>query len=138
MTGARSCAVTQTWGDGEHRFRHVLGDLEAEARRSGAGPYFRLFAVFAVRGGARWPHHILRLGLIGGGMAPVEALALVRTYCDERPWLESKPPSVAVLMALLLGMPEDEADASGEGAAAAENATLADGSTSAPSSAPAS
>lgn len=138
MTGARSCAVTQTWGDGEHRFRLGIGELEELDRLTGAGPEFLLSELEAGRGRARWPHHILRLGLIGGGMAPVEALALVRTYCDERPWLESKPPSVAVLMALLLGMPEDEADASGEGAAAAENATLADGSTSAPSSAPAS
>jgi hypothetical protein len=137
MTGARSCAVTQTWGDGEYRFRLGIGELEELDRLTGAGPEHLLAEMLAGRARARWHHHILRLGLIGGGTPPVEALRLVRLYCDERPWLESKDAAAAVMMGLLVGRDEEDGAPAGEPPAAAENASGV-GSTSPASSEPAS
>lgn len=48
----------------------------------------------------------IRLGLIGGGMKPVEALKLVRSYVDERPLAESVPIARAILFGLMFGFAE--------------------------------
>ena len=57
-----------------------------------------------------WPNdvrEILRLGLIGGGMKPFEALAMVKRYVEERPLLESMLVAAAVMQAALAGVPDD-------------------------------
>lgn len=60
----------------------------------------------------------IRLGLIGGGMAPVTATKLVVDYVDGRPRIESISVAIAVLMTLCTGRSpndvEDEDDAAGE------------------------
>lgn len=67
----------------------------------------------------------IRLGLIGGGMKPEAALAIVKNYVDARPVMESIPVARAILMAVLIGIPDDTV-----GKTEAEGTTReADGST---------
>jgi hypothetical protein len=104
---SRDGSVTFTWADGEHRFRLGIGQLRELQEKTEAGPAFilgRLQNGSWLLDDLREP---LRLGLIGGGMSPVEALRLVQRYVDDRPLLESVQPAMAVLLAALVGV-EDE------------------------------
>lgn len=102
-----NASITFDWGDDTYKFRLGLGEVRELQDRTKAGPY-RLFT----RIGARdWLvddlREIIRLGLIGGGMKPPDALKLVRTYVDARPALESVEPSQRILGAYLAGVPDD-------------------------------
>lgn len=54
-----------------------------------------------------WVREIIRLGLIGGGLKPTEANALVKNYVDQRPFMESVLHAQAILSAAVVGFPED-------------------------------
>jgi hypothetical protein len=100
-------SVDILWGDGEHRFRLAIGQLRELQEKCGAGP----MAIFNRLRDGTWRvedlSETLRLGLIGGGMKPVDAKLAVVRYCEGRPLLESVAPAQTVLMAALLGVPED-------------------------------
>lgn len=49
----------------------------------------------------------LRLGLIGGGMKPHEALRLVRSYVEEKPIEDNRLHALAIVQAALYGAPEE-------------------------------
>lgn len=49
----------------------------------------------------------IRIGLIGGGMKPDQALRLVRRYVDDRPRSESVLIAQAVLLAEIAGVPDE-------------------------------
>jgi len=122
-------SITFPWADGEYRFRLAIGQLRELQDKCDAGP-----AQIAHRlGVGLWRvddvRETLRLGLIGGGMKPVEALILVKRYVDERPWMESVNPAQLVLMAALVGDPNEPV---GKGEVATP-ATEADGSPLPPS-----
>ena len=51
----------------------------------------------------------LRFGLIGGGMAPVDALKLCQRAFDRHPLIEFKVPALTVMMAALYGPADDPA-----------------------------
>jgi hypothetical protein len=132
---SRDGSITLTWGDGEHRFRLAIGQLRELQEKCDAGP-----AEIAVRlADGRWRvndvRETIRLGLIGGGMPPGDALKLTVRFVDERPWLESVPAAQAVLMAALVGAPEEPVGK--PGAAEAETEAAMDASPSPPSTAPA-
>lgn len=113
MTDAKAAAydaaLTRVWADGEHRFRLRIGELRELQAKTGVGPH-ALYQRLSLR---QWLvddlREIIRLGLIGGGMPPVEALGLVKRYVEERPLLESVEPALAILGVALLG-PEPEGD----------------------------
>lgn len=122
---SRDASITIAWADGEHRFRLAIGQLRELQEKCDAGP-----AEIAARlSNGRWRlndvRETIRLGLIGGGMAPGDAHKLTVRYVDERPWLESVQPAQAVLMAALVGVPEEpvgnEAQGGKDAAARAEN-----------------
>jgi hypothetical protein len=58
----------------------------------------------------------IRLGLIGGGLAPDKAIKLVVDYVDGRPRIESISIAVAVLMTLCAGRNPDDAEDGDEAA----------------------
>ena len=60
---------------------------------------------------------IIRLGLIGGGLAPTEALKMTRNYVESRPPLENLSLAQAILALSLQGAPEE---AKGEAKAVVE------------------
>lgn len=49
---------------------------------------------------------IIRIGLIGGGMTPVNALVLVKRYVEQRPIEENVELALSVMEAALFGSPE--------------------------------
>jgi len=52
----------------------------------------------------------IRLGLMGGGMKPLDALKLVKRYVEARPAQESVPLAMMILMAGLVGVEEEKKD----------------------------
>lgn len=96
------------WADGEYRFRLAIGQLRELQDKTGTGP-FVLFSRF-MDGSWRVDdvRETIRLGLIGGGMKPTEALILVKRYVDERPKMENVTPARLIIGAALFGDPEDE------------------------------
>lgn len=95
------------WGDGDHPFRLGIGQLRELQDKTNCGPLELLKRL----GTGTWRvddlYETLRIGLIGGGKKPTEALALVQRYVLERPLAESVPPAQAVLMVCLYGDLED-------------------------------
>jgi len=103
-----SGAVDIVWADGEHRFRLPIGLLRELQDKTDAGPA----QVFERLRLGTWRvdeiRETIRLGLIGGGMAPLDALTLVVRYVDARPLLESVNVAFAILAAALIGVPDDQ------------------------------
>lgn len=96
------------WGDGFHEFRLPIAQLLELQEKCDAGPgeiYGRLV-------GGTWRvqdlTETIRLGLVGGGQSPVEAMMLVRRYVHARPLQESVQPAQMILLASLVGVPDDE------------------------------
>lgn len=100
-------SVTLKWADGEHDFRLPIGQLRELQRTCDAGPLQILDRI----GNRAWRlddiRETIRLGLIGGGMDPMGALDRVLNYVDARPLMESVSTAQAVLIAALVGVPED-------------------------------
>lgn len=129
MTSDGSIAVH--WADGEHTLRLAIGQLRELQKRTDAGPAELLDRLHTRRWRVDDLRETLRLGLIGGGMAPMTALERVIVYVDGRPRQESAAPAAAVLLAALVGVLDDPV---GNGAG---GETEAAGSSSPPSTEPA-
>jgi Phage tail tube protein, GTA-gp10 len=91
---SRAGKLTLQWADGEYDFKLAIGELEeleAATRRikNDAGEYTYVGPIelhkMIVEGTClmRDVREVIRIGLIGGGMKPAEALRLVRRYVDE-------------------------------------------------------
>lgn len=131
---SRDGSIAIVWGDGEHRFRLPIGQLRELQEKCDAGPAF-IHSRLAM---GTWRiddiRETLRLGLIGGGMPPDQAHVLTVRYVDARPLLENVPAAMSVLLAALVGAPDEPVG----NAVAAEALTEAtDASPSPPSTAPA-
>ena len=110
-------SITMEWGDGEHRFRLAIGQLRElqefvnKPRVAMGAPQIGPMGLWrALADNDAWPHEareVLRLGLIGGGMTPLDALAMVKRYVDERPYFEAMRPAFMVLAAATAGVPDD-------------------------------
>jgi hypothetical protein len=102
----RTSTIKIVWGDGEHTFRLPYDQLVEHGEKLNRGP----MAVLRRMDEGEWEpaeiYQTIRLGLIGGGMAPVAALSLAKRYCLDRPLAESLPAAVACLSAALFGVPE--------------------------------
>ncbi len=103
-----SASITLTWGDGPHVFRLTIGELRELQDKCNAGPAEILNRL----AGGTWRvddiRETLRLGLLGGGKTPTDALVLVARYVDNRPLMENVTPAQAILLAALVGDPEDQ------------------------------
>ncbi|MCF6112001.1 gene transfer agent family protein [Mesorhizobium muleiense] len=84
------------------------GELEKLQEACDAGPYVVLDRLVSGRWRMADISNVIRLGLIGGGMEPVKALKLVRSYVETRPPLESLVLAQVVLGAGVAGAPEEE------------------------------
>jgi hypothetical protein len=95
------------WADGSYTFRLGNGELILLQDATDCGPYFLLERL----GGKHWKvqeiSHTIRLGLIGGGAKPEEALKLVRAYVEARPPLENVQFAYAILAAGVMGAPDE-------------------------------
>lgn len=123
---SRDASITLTWADGDYLFRLRYGELMQLQEACDAGPIWilsRLQMPSAENRGWRVQDvaHILRLGLIGGGMEPLKALRLVREYVEQRPPMESLLQAQAILGAALTGAPDEAQKKSATEAEAALN-----------------
>lgn len=122
-------AIEFDWGDGRHRFRLAIGQLRELQDKCSAGPAQILQRLQDRTWRIDEPREIIRLGLIGGGMMPTQAIALVVRYFDERPFNENIIPAFNILASALVGVPDDQPkQGSSEGKEATEETT--DGSAS--------
>lgn len=100
-------AVTLKYGDGQHTFRLGIAEVRELQRKTGVGP---LVTFNRLRTG-EWlvdePREVIRIGKIGGGGTPLEALQLVETYYDKRPFTESILTAVLILSATLIAPVEE-------------------------------
>lgn len=94
-------SVELAYGDGTYTFRLGISEIdELEAKTDTS-----VFLLYAATG-TELPYikfkacrETIRLGLIGGGMSPVDAMALVARYADERPMTESVAAANQILKA---------------------------------------
>ena len=127
--------ITLTWGDGEHKFNiaKLKCVLELE-EKCGCG----IAEVFTRIRNSTWKFNdlreTLRLGLIGGGKPPDEALRIVQRYCDDRPWSESVLPAQAIIFAAMIGIPGDDLEKKAQAERTKEGASTEMEGSSVPSS----
>ncbi len=128
---SRHAAIDQDFGDGTYTFRLGLDEIEELERLRDLGIFQIVARLSADSRTARLSDitSILRLGLIGGGMKPVDALAKVRKYVDERPLDENRDIAYAVGLAALMRLHSKELETPPGEARAPETSV----STSAPS-----
>jgi hypothetical protein len=128
--------ITFDWADDRYAFQLKLGQIRELEEKCNAG----LLQILHRLEGHVWRlddvRETIRLGLIGGGTKPDDALKLIRRYVDRQPLFESVVPAKAILSAVLVGVPDDppkKAEAAKETSQPAETAA----SPSPPSMAPA-
>lgn len=107
-------SVSAVWGDGDHVFRLGLAQLLELQEKAGAGPMELFLRLRSHRWRVEDLTETLRLGLVGGGLKPADAVALVRRYGPgARPLAESLPLVVEILAAAIV-VPEAPAEGNGE------------------------
>lgn len=100
--------VELEWGDGTHSFNiaKIAQVFELEDK-CGCG----VNEVFSRLRDGRWRlndiRETIRLGLIGGGKNPADALLLTKRYVDDRPWAENILVAQTILMAAIVGVEGD-------------------------------
>ncbi len=99
----RHAAVELDWADGTYTFRLGLGETDELERKLDLGIFQIVTRLSPVIRTCRLTDisEVLRLGLIGGGMKPADALAKVRKYVDERPVDENRDIAYAITLAAL-------------------------------------
>ncbi len=127
-------AIEQPLGDGTYTFRLGLSEIEELERKRDAGIFTIVDRLRDRSCRLSDISETLRLGLIGGGMKPVDAMALVRRYVDERPVDENRDIAYAVSLAGLMRLHTNELETEpGEAPAAGSNASTSPPSTETPS-----
>ncbi|MDH3232197.1 MAG: gene transfer agent family protein [Alphaproteobacteria bacterium] len=105
---SRDAKVDLKWADGTHTFRLAWGGIIELQEKCDAGPHFILNRLHDDSWHAEDISNVIRLGLIGGGMPPAAALALVERYVEQRPLLESRDTARAILFCALVGAPDED------------------------------
>jgi hypothetical protein len=73
-----------------------------------AGPQAVLNRILAGNWRIQDLRETVRLGLIGAGMKPNEAMVLVRRWVDNKPWAETVPYARLIMMAAIVGVAGDD------------------------------
>jgi hypothetical protein len=102
-------SITEFFGDAEYPFDLVdkgwklVGELEKTV--GSVLPFFHRLRSGDIR--ANELRETIRLGLIGGGLPPARAFALLDLYFDRSPLTEHLPLAIAVSGAALFGAGEE-------------------------------
>lgn len=107
---SRSGQISFAWADGEHTFALKIGQLIELQEKCDAGPPVVLARLESGAWRVSDVRETIRLGLIGGGASPTDALKLTIRYVDERPLGESSLVAQLILAAALFGAPEGAED----------------------------
>lgn len=108
MNLSRDAKITIDWGDDTYDFRLGWGEIVSLQEAVDAGPYVVLNRLYSNQWRVEDISNVVRLGLIGGGMTPADALKKVRAYVEARPPLENVLVAQAILAAGLQGAPEEK------------------------------
>ncbi|WP_374833899.1 gene transfer agent family protein [Paenochrobactrum pullorum] len=103
----RDAKIELTWADGDYTFRLGWGELEALQEACEAGPWVILERLFTKQCLVGDISNVIRQGLIGGGLEPVAATKLVRTYIEKRPPAENLLFATVILQAAIQGAAEE-------------------------------
>lgn len=98
---SRHGAVELDFAGAERTFRLGLSQIEELEEKAGQG-IFQIMESLSPQNRtvrAKVISEVIRIGLIGGGTQPADALSMVRRYCDERPMLENLMLAYAVVVA---------------------------------------
>lgn len=111
-------SIELTWADEPRKFRIAIGEFRGlqesvNARRVaiGAEPVGPSAMLTALRTNNAWPddvRDVLKAGLVGAGMEFQKAQRLLMRYFDNKPLLEHTKTAFLVLLAALVGVPDDE------------------------------
>lgn len=96
------------FGDAEYTIR-LTGKLTVELDKLTGGFGALCTRVFNKQFTLADLHHTVRLALIGGGLSPERAAALIALYAIDRPIIEIYPLAVAILDRAWFGQPKHEA-----------------------------
>lgn len=105
---SRDGSITLTWADGDYVFRLGWSELAKLQEACDAGPYVILNRLVDGAWRVADISATIRLGLVGGGMPPTDALKKVREYVENRPPIESLMIAQAVLSAAIVGAPDED------------------------------
>lgn len=105
----RNGRIELDFADGTYGFRLAIGELEELQEKTGVGPYALLRRLLSNDWRIEDVTHTLRLGLIGGGTKPIDALNLTRRYVEQRSdWVNNAMLAQAIVSAALVGAPEEQ------------------------------
>ena len=111
---SRDASVTLDWADGTYHFRLAWGEMAKLQEACDAGPFVVLTRLHSKACMVEDISNVLRLGLIGGGMTPADALKKTRSYVEARPPAENLLHAIAVLSAGCYGAPEEQIEKKSE------------------------
>ena len=106
---SRDGSVDADWGDGTYRFRIGIGQAVELEEKADCGCQLIYQRLQLGDNRVAYVRETIRVGLIGGGIDPIKALNLVRTYYDPFPIsLHHKKTALIILGAGLLIDPSGE------------------------------
>jgi hypothetical protein len=103
--------ITFDYGDNTYDFCLRLGELKELEQKTNVGPFTLLNRLLQGDWRAEDAREVIRLGLIGGGKTPLEALNIVRTYTDEQPLIQSIEPALRILSHAVIGNQQEQENA---------------------------
>jgi hypothetical protein len=119
---SRSAKITLDWADGTYDFKLGFAELEELDEKTKVGPLV-LFNRLAQDGDwhVNEVREVLRIGLIGGGTKPADALRLVRRYVDDVPdWITNVKLAASIVGAAMSGWDDESLGKSGGAKATTE------------------
>jgi hypothetical protein len=99
---------TAFFGDAEYLFRLTPALVIELEHKTGAGIGALCARIFNRQFAQADIHETIRLSLIGGGLKPERAAALIASYAVDRPLSETYPVAVAILENVWFGQPNHE------------------------------
>jgi hypothetical protein len=100
---------TAFFGDAEYPFRLSPALIVELEHKTGAGIGALCARVFNKHFAQADIHETIRLSLIGGGLKPERAAALIASFAAGQPLSETYPVAVAILENVWFGQPNHEA-----------------------------
>jgi hypothetical protein len=104
---SRDASVLVAWAGGEHLFKLGIGQLIKLQEACDCGPMQHLARL---RDGTWRVADVvepIRWGLVGGGMDVAEANRLIKQYVHDTPLAQHALPAQAILIAALVGAPDE-------------------------------
>jgi len=108
--------ITRGFADGTYSFRLAYGQWLELQEALNCGPLELYVNILQRRWRVQQVREIVRIGLIGGGATPADAIRLVKRYVEERPLMENVQLAIEIVAASLelpkgVEAPEGEAEA---------------------------